>query len=90
MLFFLLNTLEMIIFRPNLRRHDSLPLSYQFTFETLAVPPVAEALVALQVRHVSVVPAAGALGHPRGFVAFRRSRAALRHLLALLVLAHGC
>jgi len=75
-----------------LRRHDSLPLRYQFTFGTLAVPPVAESFVALQRRHVTVVPAAGALGHPGGLLAFgrRQGSGALWHLLALLVLAHGC
>lgn len=53
-----------------LSSHDSLPLGYEFTLGTLTVLPAAEALVSLQGRHEAVVPAAGTLGHPGGFLAF--------------------
>lgn len=72
-----------------LSRHDSLSLHYEFTFETLTVPPVAEALVSLQRRYETVVPAAGALGHPGGFRAFGRGHGSGRRF-ALLLLGHRC
>lgn len=72
-----------------LSRHDSLSLHYEFTFETLTVPPVAEALVSLQRRYETVVPAAGALGHPGGFRAFGRGHGSGR-CFALLLLGHRC
>ena len=74
---------------PYLGRHNSLPLRDQFAFLALAVSPVAEALVSLQRRHVAVVPAPGALGHPRGFLPGRRGRGTgTLQQLGLLVVAH--
>lgn len=64
-----------------LGRHHSLPLGDQFALGTLAVLPLAVALVALQVGHQAVVPTAGALGGPGGFVAPGRVSSGLRDLL---------
>lgn len=73
-----------------LSRHDSLSLHYEFTFGTLTVPPAAEALVSLQRRYKTVVPTAGALGHPGGFRAFRWGHSSGGQCFALLLLAHRC
>lgn len=73
-----------------LSRHDSLSLHYEFTFGTLTVPPVAEALVSLQRRYETVVPTAGALGHPGGFRPFGRGHRSSGRGFALLLLAHLC
>ena len=70
--------------------HDSLSLHYEFTLGTLTVPPAAEALVSLQRRYKTMVPTAGALGHPGGFWAFRWGHSSSGHCFALLLLAHRC
>lgn len=67
-----------------LSRHHPLPLGDQFALETLAVLPLAVALVALQVGHQAVVTAAGAFGGPGGFVVPGRGSSGLRHLLHAL------
>lgn len=51
--------------RTHLRGHHALPLGDQVALLALAVPPHAEALVALERRRVAVVPASRALGQPR-------------------------
>lgn len=61
--------------------HDPLSFSDKSAFLTLAVPPVAEALVSLQRRHEAVVPAARALGHAGQFSDGHRA-------VALLFLTH--
>lgn len=76
-----------------LRRHDPLPLGDELAVGAVTVPPVAEALVALQGRRDAVVPAAGAHGRPGGLVGRGRrggrpgARRPHHHLLALRV--HG-
>lgn len=62
--------------------HDPLSFSDKSAFLTLAVPPVAEAFVALQRRHEAVVPAAGALGHAGRFPDGQRA-------VTLLFLTHA-
>lgn len=64
-----------------LSRHHPLPLGDQFALGTLAVLPLAVALVALQVGHQAVVTAAGAFGGPGGFVVLGWGSSGLRHLL---------
>lgn len=49
----------------HLSRHHPLPLRYQRALGAHAVPPAAEALVALEGGHHAVVPAPGALGGAR-------------------------
>lgn len=49
----------------HLSRHHPLPLRYQRALGAHAVPPAAEALVALESGHHAVVPAPGALGGAR-------------------------
>lgn len=75
-----------------LRGHDPLPLSDQLAFGTLAFTPVTETFVAFQRRHISVISAPGTFRHPRRFwgLGRRQRSAAVRDLLALPVLAHGC
>jgi len=61
----------------HLRRHDALPLHHQQAVGALAVPPSAEALVALQARDHAVVPAARTLRRPAQLPVFAaRARAA--------------
>lgn len=55
--------------RTHLGGHHALSLSDQVALLALAVPPHAEALVALERRRVAVVPASRALGQPRGLLA---------------------
>lgn len=58
----------------HLRGHDALALCDQSALGTRAVPPAAEALVALERRHHAVIATAGALGGPRVAAAHRPQR----------------
>ena len=73
-----------------LGRHYSLPLCNKFALRTLAISPYAKTLLSLQWRHVSLVPASGTLGNPRGFLGTGRgwghgSRAGQVLLLDVLI-----